>query len=239
MAQITFQQMCAQFARRAGVNGQAFSSVLSTDRTEVMITEFVREADLYIQGLYLDWAFLWAEVSGTLTAASDEMPRASLLNVIDVNSVVLQKGTATNHRVDFMPWKGQFFEQYELGVKQTSDTPSHFSEKPSLQGAFILSTKAETAVSYYYEYFKTPQGMSGDSDVSDIVLYDTELGNIIVSKALMDYCGKVSNPEVMQVAAAQYEDLLPRLEAKAGGEITRREYMRGGHADEMLVVSVE
>ena len=215
MALRTYLELCRDFANEVGILSGQIASVAGQTGDALNVTRRIQQADYYVQTLYTDWPWLHTTDSGLLTLDSDAMPRASDLQTIRRDSVVFGKGTNANHLPTWMEYP-EFFSMYELGVKETSDTPNSYTQNPDYQAGFLLSDKIKTAgTTYYYEYWRRPVLMLLDSDTSAIQPFDEETGRIIIARAKIWHAEHEDAPEIMAGSLAEYEDRLQRLTAIA------------------------
>lgn len=215
MALKTYLQQCKDFVNEVGILGGSFSSVTGQTGEALNVARWIQEADLYVQSLYFDWAWLWSTASGTLTQNSDALPRSATLSHLKKTPMIIGKGTNSYHEVLFMEYT-PFFDLFEKDVKQTTDSPSYFTQTPDYAASFLLSDNIKnTGKTYYYEYWGRPVKMTGNTDTSKIQPYDEETARIIICRAKMWYAEREDAPEVMAGAAAEYEDRLSRLSSIA------------------------
>lgn len=234
---ISYLELCKRFVRDLGINAGTFSAVTSAGQVEAMVAGFIRDSDLYIQDLWFDWDFLWETATANVTAGDKKIDRASDMASLNVGSVVINRGTATGFPLEFMPWP-QFSRTYRTSAAVVSDTPQHFSTRPDPSLAISIETEwASSDPVYYYEYWKDPVPMTADDSISAITKYGEESHRLIMARAKLMWAERENVPEVMNSAAAEYEDLLPRLEAMAHGQQRRQEYMLGPAGEPLVIVT--
>lgn len=202
----SFLDLCKATVAELGVaGGTGPSSVTGQVKELGRIVQWVGDADLYVQGLWHDWNFLWAQASGTATADTIMTP-ADFKAEID-NGLVLNTGLASAYRPTWMDWR-EFDIKFETTPKSTSSRPFSWSVRPdnSIRLSAILSASQD----YTLNYFRLPQRMTGNTSVSPIPdMYD----RIIIARAKIIYAEREDAPEVMAGSSAEYQDLLEKLES--------------------------
>lgn len=219
----TFLDLCQDMVREVSFSGgTGLETVVGQTGDFAKAVYWVQEADLYVQNLWFDWKFLWAQYPKTLLSAGVQtIPLPSTLAANDDvvahynrRSLGLVVGTDTStqylHRPCFMEWD-EFDDQYLFLTQDASDTPDHFSVSPD--NVIHLSAPINTAtVSARYAYWKAPVRMTTDSEESAI---PDQFRKIIVDRAQIMYAGKEDAPEIEVEAIASYTDMLEKLEAYA------------------------
>ena len=234
---ITYLEQCKRFVRDLGINGGTFRAVTSTALIEAAVAGWIRDSDLYIQQLWVDWDFLWKTKTATVVISANTIPRESDLAHLDMDSLWLDYGLATALKPEFMEWE-EFRKLHRSGVAITNDSPSHFSLQPDVAAAIQVSTTwAASTRTYYYEYWKDPVPMAADGDVSAITKYGEEMHRLIMARAKIMWAERENASEVTNSAAAEYEDLLPRLESMAHGQKRRQEYSLGSAGQPLVIVT--
>jgi len=217
----TFLDLCQDMVREVSFSGgTGLETVVDQTADFAKAVYWVQEADLYVQNLWFNWNFHWAQYPKTVLALgaqvlplpSTQASNTDIVGHYNRRTVGLVQGltaaTQYLHKPVWMEWD-EFDEQYLFLDQDASDTPDHFSVSPD--GVIHLSAPTRTAtVSARYAYWKAPVRMTTDTEESPI---PDQFRKIIVDRAQIMYAGKEDAPEIEVETIASYTDTLEKLEA--------------------------
>lgn len=235
---MNFLGLCQDLVAELGIEGGSGPSAVTGQTGQMAnVVRWVRDSNDYINGLHIDWRFLWAQLGAgkTLTIGSDALPlptAPNYLNFIDTETVWLDKGTTSARQLRFLPWE-DFRRRYEYGVVKQTRKPTLFSVRPNR--TLVLDSKADAATSVTYDYWRKGIQLAANSDTPAI---PDGFQRLIVVRAMVRYGVREDAPEILSGAAAEYDDLLEKLEAQ---EWPNNEYVTrsGAPDDDGLVVRTD
>lgn len=208
-----FLTLVQQLQREVGVAGSPISTVLNQTGLYSKLVNWITDADEYLQGLHIDWKFLWKEYSINTIVGNAEPTIPSDLNVWDQDKFYLDYSTVSNKSLkylDYTEWKNG----RGRGVL-TNRKPNRVVIKPDNQ--IILSDPPDDVYALTGEYWHTPVKMTANTDVSAIPV---AFHRIIVVQAKLWYAEQQEIPAVYKAATLElYGDrrknigLLGRLES--------------------------
>lgn len=179
---------------------------------------WVQKANNNIQLLHTDWQFLSTEYSEALTITSTAVPAHSGAETVkswDRRSFWIDRGTNRAAPLTWMDW-----EQYRADILP-GPTPTSNS-KPSIitqkrDGSLIVDVPCDLAYTLTGEFYKAPDLLAADIDVSDI---PAEYHRLIICEAGIKYGNKEAALEVINGMEAEYSYLIEKLEGDQliGGE---------------------
>ncbi len=240
MPAITYQELCVAFAQETGINAGTFTSVTSTDVLEQKIARWIRSADLWIQGEYTDWPWLWREApQGTLAVGDATITKPTDLKWMDYGSLVFNKGTNTFRECEYVPFL-QFRQDYERGAKQSTQFPSYFTEVRDRSEPLRLSHLPNDAtVTYDFDYYRTAIPLDANADVPAMGDWcEAEDMRLILARAKIMYGASENAPEIQAEGAAEYEDYIHRLVQTCHPENRVERSMGDNQGNQMAVITV-
>lgn len=199
---MNFLDLCNALATEGGVGGSAGpTSVVSQVGEQARMVRWIRQAWLDLQGRYVNWKFLWAQHTGTVTLTSG-------FNYVEKPA-------------DFGAWDREHmfcngqritsiveYEDYKT-LNDTTDTqPSQLVLLPNGNVQLIPAPSADVAFSF--DYFKEPQTLVNDNDVP---LCPAQFHDVIVLWALQKYANFEQAPEILQKVQTELPQRLSALEA--------------------------
>ena len=233
----TYLEIVQDFVSEEGVAGGTGPVDLATGKESTGIArviQYVREAHLSICTAWPDWDFLWETEEGTTTAtqvtAGDTLlPMANPVPrryKTSLGAFQIKQGTSWNN-IRHMWWDEFKRSQRTGSVKPAKTRPAFWTVRPDKK--IELSHPIGGVFDYRYEYFREPPSLVEDGD--EIILphgYD----RLVLVRAKIIFAERENAPEIMQGSAAEFDDLMTRLEANF------LPGFRGGdsHEDQDLVV---
>lgn len=199
---MTFLELCQAVRQECGITGTGPASVISQTGMHGKIVDWVKQADLHIQGLYHDWNFMWAEASLDISAANDTVVQPNNFYHAEPNTFMLDDGT-TKSPMSIIPYK-----DLKDRIKYQSSTakPDALAIKPT--GNFKLSAIPDNDYTLTFDYYKIPTEMSGNTSVS---LIPEQHHRLIVLKAKIYYAEHEEADALVKYIAPEYTTLMSKL----------------------------
>jgi len=200
---MTFLELCQRARQESGISGDGPVSVLNQKAILQKVVEWVRQADIDIQRLQLDWLFMWRMQSITFTEDINEYDATTLLllNLRELLSVDI-----AGNELCCYTWDEFKREKYHLATEKGQ--PTAYTIKPN--GLIMLYPIPNADYTATAEYSLKPQLMVNDADVS---LIPESYHDIILHKALMYYSSHEEDQNLYQVSESRYEMVLSELAA--------------------------
>jgi len=202
---MTYLELCQKMIRDLGLQN-TISSVSAQTGMNKKVADWVADADEYIQSLWIDWNFLWAQHSENTIAGTRLITAPSDLSAWDNNSIYLDYTSddwQQLHKLDYLEWRSA----YRQGT-QTNDTPDRFVQLPNKN--INLEPAPDKVYSFTGDYWKAVTRMSANATVSAI---PARFHRIILARAKIYYAEHDEFPTVFELASKEYKELLNDLEA--------------------------
>lgn len=206
------QNLCIETIDEYGISGGSTGfDVSTTDVQHQRLLKWMIAADMYINNLHTDWRYLWVDWTGpTLAVASSEITIPVVATYGEVNqwlkaSMWLDRATANPIHLMFNEWK-TFRENFLADTIQTAD-PEFFSVAPD--GDIYLDSKTRSSHTPSGEFYRRSAELAADDDAP---LIPSNHRRIIQVKAIINYAIREDAPEILSGEAAEYDDLLEKLE---------------------------
>jgi len=217
----TLQNLCIETLDEYGIGGGSSGfDVATTNFEHKRLLKWMVAAITYVDNLHTDWRYLWVDWTGpSLDAASSSITLPVVATYGEVNqwvrnSIWLDRETDNPIRLRYKDWKS-FRERYRSNTLATSD-PLYYSEAPD--GTLYLDSKTRKAHVPSGEFFRRTAELSDDDD-EPLAPYNHR--RIYQVKAILNYAVREDAPEILGGEAAEYDDLLEKLEtAEAPGSRT-------------------
>jgi hypothetical protein len=208
-----------------GQTGQLYNAV-----------EWIKEANNNLQLMHTDWQFLAVEYLETLTTSLDVPPAHSgseTVKMWDRGAFWLDVNTTRAAPLQWINWE-KFRRDILPGVPAAS--PSGDS-KPTLitqkrDGTLLLNVLSDSAYPLTGEFYKVPELLAADGDISDIPV---EYHRLIECEAAIKYGNKEAALEVINGMEAEYEFLLDKLRAS---QLIGAEYDNQYSQDVPIVIGI-
>lgn len=201
----TYLELCQKLRQEVGIAGTGPTSVLNQTGMMSKIANWIADADVAIQGKWLDWTFMWDEFSENTIASTKDVTAPSDLGWWDTDSFWIDRTGSTPKKLlamDYFEWRDIY------PMTSGTDTPTYFIVKPDQD--IILHPVPNGIYALTAEYWKSPTKMATNTSVSPI---PARFDRLIVAQAKIYYAEHENAPEVMQSAVAEYMELIMRLEA--------------------------
>ncbi len=197
---MTFKSLCNDLTREAGISGGAtIATVASPTGETARVVNWIRRADLDIQGLYFDWKFLWRSHSLTTQAGTATYTGPEDAHYWDRDKTVVA-GNKGIEIVEYELWEG--FDDGATGQ------PWLIILMPD--GGLKLYPTPDDAYTVEIPYYRTPVAMVEDTDSSVI---PEPFQDLIWMRAILKYAFYEAAPEVMERVRTEYPERLRALES--------------------------
>lgn len=224
----TFLDLVQDLHRESGASGAAPGSVTGQKGEAQRLVEWVKMADIEIQNLHLDWKFLYAEESLTITDASDVYPPPADHRHYDRETFKLELADGSKKPLyvqDAIEVRSEIFyddksEPWRVIIR--NDDQLKFDEPP------------DQTYTCTYDYYTQPVELVNNTDTSTIPDYYRY--GVIVGKALEYYADYEDAPEARRKAQLLLGFWLSKLEAD---QLPGQRYMHAQAEGNDLVVEVE
>lgn len=170
--------------RESGSGGRMPTTVLNQVGESLRLVNWIRQADVYIQSLYTDWNFLWAQSSFTTVDGVFIYSAAEPVGKFDRDTWKIRGERVACH--EYIDVKGQARDA-------TSGVPYQVVLLPDRTIRVDGNPNDEYLVEY--DYFGATRQMELANEALSLI--PAEFRWAIVGKALMDYARYENAPEVM------------------------------------------
>lgn len=202
----TYLELVQDLHRDVGAAGVAPTSVTSLVGEADRLAKWVREADLYIQNLWVTWRFLWKQwtAANKTTAATVLLVKPTDLNFWDFKTfkIILPGETDQN------PFSVVEYDKIKDSILDTSqDIPSRAIVMPNNDLNFEPIPDAIYTI--LADYYVKPTPLAANADVS---LIPEEYHQVISGRAMILYGNFENAPEIKDQGEEIYIEQLARLE---------------------------
>lgn len=205
----SYLDLCRALVAELGIAGGTGPSAVTGQSGELAnVVRWVADADVAVQLLWQDWQFLWTPgpSSEQLIAGDDTIPIITDLGT-EIEDGLVFTVAGRSYRPTWMPWDS-FRNHFKTNAKTTLSRPTHWTVRPDK--IVELSHIAAAPIPWTMEYHRRPARMTANSQTSPI---PDEYDRIIVARAALMYGGREDAPEVVVSMAAEYDDLLEKMES--------------------------
>ncbi len=218
----TYLELVQQLHTDVGAAGvQPTTAVTVTGETK-RLADWVRDADLYIQKLWVTWRFLWDQfdTSNTTTASVNALAAPSDLNFWDFKTFKIIEPGETDQNplavVEYDSIKGQILDT-------STDIPSRAIVMPDNNLQFEPIPDAVYTI--LADYYLKPTPMAANADVS---LIPAEYHQAILGRAMILYGNYENAPEIKDQGTEIYIEQLARLENHQLPNLENARFTTGG-----------
>lgn len=201
---MTYLEMCQKLVRDLGLQ-DSVESVTDQVNMPQKIVDWIADADEYIQSLWRDWNFLWAQHSVATVVGTRQISKPSDWGAWDKDSMYLNYSSDEYiklHEIDYLDWR----RSYGPGV-QENDEPHGFVILPN--NNIYLEPAPDAVYTFSADYWKTVTRMSANTSTSAI---PEKFQRIILAQAKIYYAEHEEFPTVFELAniefAKLYKDLM-------------------------------
>ena len=213
----TFLQLVQDLHRESGAAGAAPTTVLSQTGEARRMVNWIKSADLYIQNLWMNWKFLFANpgFSQTTTAAVATLAKPVNLGMWDLETFRLTEFGSTVAD----PLAAYEYEDVKREVLDTSQSvPWRVIVMPDNSLKFESVPNAAHTITA--DYYKNPVELAANADISAI---PERYHRIILGRALWLY-GNFENAKEQKTQGEEiYDEMLQQLETH---ELPSKNYAR-------------
>jgi len=215
----TFIQLAQALVSELGEG--SLTSVESQTGNMANLVTWVADADVYIQGLWADWSYLWVlknDLGDQLIAGADTLPPIPNMQTPQEKGFVLHPGTVQSYAPTWMPWR-DFQARFARQDKRAQPRPTNWTVLPD--GQIQLSAKVSVDTPWSLEYYRQPARLVANTDKSPIGdAYDRS----IICRAAMTFGVREDAPEILSGYSAEFADYLSTMEGfyLPGNRGTRR-----------------
>ena len=205
---MTFLELCQTVRSEVGISGTGPTTVIGQEGQLLSIVNFTAEADFLIQGLWLDWNFLWAQFATETQANKRELKKTKPddLGSWDVTSFWLDYTSDTNYPLDLMGYL-EWRNDHRQGTMQVG-VPSYAVIQPDQQ--VFVEQASDKEYAFTADYFKAPYKMTANTSKSPI---PDAFHRCIVARAKTMWAEREDATEILLASSAEYQDILDKLEA--------------------------
>lgn len=197
MAKSTYLELVNRAIRECGVSGGALASIQSQLGERNRVIQWVADADMFIQKLYLDWNFLHSTGSFNVLTNTADYNKIAKTGLIDTDSVYLDFGTASAIRLQELE-----YIDYRNLIANGADTgtPSRFILKPNSDIALYPTPIADSILTM--DYWKYPTRLATNDSTSDI---PEEFEDAIIYRVKVMYAQHEEANDMLQYATREYD----------------------------------
>jgi hypothetical protein len=196
------------------ISGTGPTTVVSQTGEYKKVVDWIDAAYQDIQNIHANWRFLQSTFSFTMTIGTRDYTPAEA-GISDLSKWKFEEYgdircyliASDEQRLEYMTWD-DFRDHYLIGTSRTtSGRPSVFTIEPDDTIDFdVLPDAAYTCVG---EYFKTPDVLSGDTDIP---LFPSQYHLAIVYRAMMFYGADYAADEKYTHGYNEYRKIMRTLE---------------------------
>lgn len=201
----TFLELVQDLQRESGASGSEISSVTGQVGEAQRLVRWIQDSDFYIQNRWLNWKFLWNQVTLSTATGVVGLAAPTDLNFWDYKTFKINDGGATDEdepisviEHDMIKWQLRDTQQAKPAtVIIMPDNTLEFEPVPD--GVFQIKS----------DYFRKPTKMAANDDVSRI---PEDYHQAILGRALILYANYESAPEIKTQGEEIFETFHDRLE---------------------------
>lgn len=200
---MTFLELCQRVRQESGISGSGPDTVNNQKAILQKVVEWVRQADLDIQRMHQDWAFMWRSQAVQLITGQQAYTNIEL-NLLDMDTVL-----SIDYQGDelcALTWEQ--FKSQRMQVMEQQQRPTVYTIRPDSQILFYAVPDKDYSLTV--EYMKKVQPMQNDDDISPI---PERYHDAILHKALMYYASHEEDNSLYGVANMRFDSVLSELAA--------------------------
>ena len=200
----TFLELVVELQEESGSSGDKITSVVGQSGENQRMVKWIRNSDMYVQNLWLNWKFLWTQVTVS-TGIGVGLAAPTNLNFWDYKTFKINDGGVgdLDEPIDVV--------EHDATKTMLRDTntnkPSNVIVMPDNSLDFDPPTDAVYKISA--DYFKRPTPMTANADVS---LIPENFHQVILGRALTLYANYESSSEIKVQGQEIYDEVIGRLE---------------------------
>ena len=222
---MTYLQLLQDLHRECGAAGTSPSSVLNLTGEVARLAGYIRQANMDIQNLWLNWKFLWRQDSRDLTPDNNTLAAPSDMGdgLWDMDTFKITPDGDTVAQ----PLLAAEYEDVKAEDVDTSEgTPWRAVVMPD--GSLRFEGTPDAADTFTADYFREPDTteLAENSDEPSI---PARFHQAIIGKALMKYAEYEGAEEIMTKGQGIYAEYLARLENSQLPNQRKARFRTGGH----------
>jgi len=217
---VTFLQLVQALHRESGASGTAPTSVVNQTGQNLRLVNWIKDANLDVQNLWLNWKFLYSTDTGrTLTPGDNTLAAPDDFGdgMWDVTTFrIVPEGDTQEQHIDVQ----QFEDVKDELLDESEGTPFRVTVMPDDSLRFEGTPDAEDEFRAVYYRGPDEDELAVNSDESSI---PSRFRRVILGRALQLYANYESAPEVKIQGDEIYDTYLARLENK---QLPNRDHAR-------------
>jgi hypothetical protein len=202
----TYLELAQDLHREVGAAGAEPTTTAGLRGEPDRLTKWIREADIYIQSLWVNWKYLWDQfdTNNTTTASTNFLAAPPDLNFWDFKTFkIIEPGETDENILSVVE-----YDKIKNQILDTSiDIPSRAIVMPDNDLNFEPIPDAIYTI--LADYWKKPTPLAANADVS---LIPEEYHQVIVGRAMILYANYENAPEIKDQGKEIYIEQLARLE---------------------------
>jgi len=202
----TYLELVSQLHTDVGAAGVAPTTVVGNLGEAKRLADWVRDADLYIQKLWVTWRFLWDQfdASNTTTASVNALAAPANLNFWDFKTFkIIEPGETDQNPLGVVE-----YDKIKSDILDTSeDIPSRAIVMPD--NSLQFEPIPDAVYTILADYYVKPTPLAANVNVSAI---PEEYHQAILGRAMILYANYENAPEIKDQGLEIYTEQLARLE---------------------------
>lgn len=201
---MTFLELAKDFVRELGIAGGTGPSTVENQSGELgNVVRWIRDSNLYIDNLWLDWKYLWREHRISIAAATTRPTLPAFgVRMWHRHEFCLNRDSASRRDLEYQAWR-------DFTRNRVKPSSAHvITERPD--GVLLFDGPTAAIAEFYGECQREPVILTANSDEP---MMPVAFHRIIIARAAIMYGNREDAPEVISGMEAEYTDLLEKLEA--------------------------
>jgi hypothetical protein len=219
---VNYLELVQAVHRESASGGTAPPSLTGLRGENLRLSEWVKQADLLIQELYVDWNFRWATSSIALLASNYLYP--PLVDIGEFDRDTFRIDGEIVQAVNYLDAK-------KVERETTEGSPYQVVIMPD--GTLRFDPTPAEAATFTFDYWTMPVSLV---DADDISVIPERFHLAIVGKALMLYAEYENAPEIMQKGTIMFGEWLNKLQSN---QLPGDRYMQNKAEDNVMTMWTE
>lgn len=201
---MTFLELCQVSRQECGIQGQGPVSVENQSGLLKRVVDWVRDADLAIQAMHIDWDFLWSSFTRDTVTGSDSVVKPTDHALWDLESFAIDRGTEDGRPlgvISFQEWRNY------NNVKENQE-PTTLCILPD--NNIALSFPADDTYEIYANYWKRPVKLETNTQEP---LFGSSLDRAIIERVKMFFFEDIESFDQLKLAKDNYEFWISEMES--------------------------
>lgn len=210
---MNFLDLCKDFVSQYGLAGGVGPNAVAGQTGELgNVVRWIRDADLYVSNLWLNWDFLWVSYTGTISAgditasAPSDPPGVRVRQWETHQFKIREPGGSSWQPLEYFP-RARFETLFNPDTA-TAGRPQAFTVMPD--GTLRFDKPADVTYDAKGSFYRVPTAMTTNTSLP---MVPEEFYRIILARACIMYADREDAPELVSGGTAEYADLLEKLEA--------------------------